>query len=244
MIVTVHGDLMASTALCGPAGDDPRVVDRVDPTQAERLARAVLTEPDRNAAIRFVEAALGELTSELPGLRNQGMLASHELVSGVPARPDWAEACQKGKAVLDFSGQELVDSLGFTIEPRGSAVWVLRAKGAATAIAVFLDDAEAPEVISSRFGGATPSLTRPRSCRLSEGLPYVLLTRSNQIRLYGVRPNVGVGRPRGAPRRISKRTSLSCQQPQQATYHSYLEPKPCALEAPLNRCLRPQGTTP
>ena len=44
------GDCQA--LVCGPTGDDPRVVD-LDHRQAERLARAALGEHDRHAAIRF-----------------------------------------------------------------------------------------------------------------------------------------------------------------------------------------------
>ena len=52
-------------------------------SQVERLAAVALGEPNHHAATRFLLSALAELDSPVPGLRNVGPLATHELVTGV-----------------------------------------------------------------------------------------------------------------------------------------------------------------
>jgi len=73
--------------VCGPAGEDPPAVD-VDYGRAEQLAAAALAEPDRHSAIRFFSDALEGDLDEQPGLHNKGLLATHELLHGVPERRD------------------------------------------------------------------------------------------------------------------------------------------------------------
>src|SRR4051794_22970210 len=82
-----------NASICGPIGDEPPVEGDLEIGQVERLADAALNEPTRHAAIRFLSAMWAELETELPGLRNAGMLASHELRDGVPLRADWASLC-------------------------------------------------------------------------------------------------------------------------------------------------------
>jgi hypothetical protein len=77
-------------AICGPIGDDPPVQRGLDPGMVERLVEASLAEPNRNAAIRFLQGVLPETETGLPGIRNSGMFATHELERNVPQRDDWA----------------------------------------------------------------------------------------------------------------------------------------------------------
>ena len=53
-----------------------------------------------------------------PGLRNKGLLATHELLYGVPERSDWVEATTRSGPLLGLRGQDLVRGLGYKIEPR------------------------------------------------------------------------------------------------------------------------------
>jgi hypothetical protein len=114
--------------VCGPAGDDPPVVD-LDTEHAERLAKAALLEPDRHLAIRFLASALEGDPGEQPGLRNKGLLATHELLHGVPKRSDWAEATARSRSLLDLRGQDLVRGLGYEIEPRAQHSVLRAAEG-------------------------------------------------------------------------------------------------------------------
>ena len=88
VVVAYPKDHPRRATVCGPAGEDPPVVD-LDHDHTERLAKAALAEPDRHVAIRFLASALEGDPDEQPGLRNKGLLATHELLYGVPKRPDW-----------------------------------------------------------------------------------------------------------------------------------------------------------
>jgi hypothetical protein len=79
LVVTYPDGQRHRAVLCGPAGDDPRVVD-LDYEQAEWMAATALGEPDRHLAIRFLSEALEGEPDEHPGLRNKGLFATHELV--------------------------------------------------------------------------------------------------------------------------------------------------------------------
>lgn len=183
-------------AISGPVGDPPAVFYDQEPDVAQRIAQAALTEPNRHAAVRFLVAALGELESELPGLRNEGLLAAHELRSGVPKRQDWLSACESGRSLLGKRGRELVEALGFAVQARDSTTFTLRAgaQGTATAVAIFLDETEAFESAGSRFDGNSPvSLALAKAD--ADRLPFVVITRGPQIRLYAADKHiVGVGR--------------------------------------------------
>lgn len=185
----------ARAGVCGPIGEHPPVHLDLDPDQVQRLAGAALQEPNRHEATRFLLTALEQVDSQLPGLRNEGLFATHELVTDVPGRPDWGEALELGRSLMARRGRELVEGLGFQVETHGPATNVLRIPdgGVATAVAVFLDRSEPVERNSRRFPEATPvSLALAQARR--ENLPFVILTRGDRIRLYSAGKDVGVGR--------------------------------------------------
>jgi hypothetical protein len=185
-----HGEYRVT--VCGPVGDNPPVVPDLDPSQVERLCSAALAEPSRHTAVRFLLGILPEVGSDLPGLRNAGLLATQELKNGVPMRLDWQSACQSSRPLLTLSGQRLVERLGFTVEPLSTTGSLLTVRGANTAVAVFLDEGETFEDPSTRFR-ASP-VSHALALADKEGLAWVLMTRSRQIRLYAARPDTGVGR--------------------------------------------------
>lgn len=197
LLVVLHGPGAEGRAtVCGPWGEDPPVVAGLACEDAARLARAALAQPNRHAAGRFLVDALASLDGELPGLRNEGLLAAHELRTGVPARPDWAAACERGRALLGRGGRELLEGLGFRVEARDSKVSLLRAgeNGTAAAVAVFLDEGESYEAPAARFDGESPvSLALARAD--ADRLPFAVITRGPELRLYVADPRLaGVGR--------------------------------------------------
>jgi hypothetical protein len=179
--------------VCGPAGDDPRVVFGLDLGQTARLCAAALAEPDRHAATRFLVESIPEDQASLVGLRNVGMFATHHLRSGVPERADWGQACEEGRGILDLSDRALVEGLGYVIERRDTTTSLLRVEGAAYAIAVFLEESESPEGGGKRYGGTSPASHALAAADL-ERLPYAVVTRGRQIRIYATGSDVGVGR--------------------------------------------------
>lgn len=160
--------------LCGPTGEQPPVHPNVDPGQAERLASAALSEPDRNAAIRLLAEAMPSLDTALPGLRNEGLLALHELEAGVPKRADWSAATERSRGLLARTDQDLLTGLGFTLERQDALTSVMRAKDRKTALAILLRAGEAPDAGAARFQGLSP-ISYALAVADRENLPWVVM---------------------------------------------------------------------
>lgn len=194
LLVVLHpGADGPAASVCGPVPPSPAPVIGLPRDQVERIASTALTEPNRNAAIRFLQEVLPEADSQIPGVRNVGLVASHELQVGVPARHDWQTACGQGAAFLALRGRPLVESLGFSVERRGTSTYVLRAGDVATAVAVFLEADETPEAVNLAYGFVSP-VSAALARADTEQLPYVLVTRGPEVRVYAARAEAGVGR--------------------------------------------------
>lgn len=194
VVVTYPDHQVERVTICGPVGESPPVVPALEVSQVERLCAAALREPTRHVAIRFLVAMLDGLQEELiPGLRNRGMLATQELRSGVPQRADWDAACRDGSRLLGLTGRHLVEGLGFSVETLSVNSSVLTDRGAKRVVAVFLDEGEGFEDPGARFSGISP-VSHALALADRENLPWVVLTRGHQIRLYAARPDTGVGR--------------------------------------------------
>ncbi len=179
--------------VCGPVGENPAVIHSLELSQVERLADAALSEPNRNAASRFLIAMLPETASDMPGLRNSGLLAMQELLAGVPLRSDWSKQCTASRKLLGLSGNELVSGLGFGIATISGRSYVLTIDNTKRAVAVFLNEGETFEDSLESFNGAT-AVSHALAVADKENLPWVVLTRGREIRLYATKPDVGVGR--------------------------------------------------
>ena len=177
--------------VCGPAGDNPTVVD-LDLSRAERLANAALGEPHRSLAIRFLAEALEGGSDEHPGLRNKGLLATHELLHGVPRRADWEDAKARSEPLLRERGQDLVEKLGYEIETRARHSVLRSAAGRAQAVAVFLQETEQADQPTARFENQTP-VTYALSHADRDNLPWVVAVRGGTIRLYSTSTSGAAG---------------------------------------------------
>ena len=194
LVVALHpGSVGTSVSMCGPAGDAPPVWNDLDPSQAECIVRLALQEPNRHAAVRFLASALPEMSSPLPGLRNMGLLATHELSTGVPQRPDWDDAVRRSQPLLTVQGAKLVRRLGFGMDASGANASLLTVNGSGRAVAVFCDATEPVDAGAARFDGASP-VSYALATADRHNLDWVLLTRASEIRLYAARPDTGVGR--------------------------------------------------
>ena len=198
LLAAVHGD---KASLCGPKGEDPPVHQNLDAGLAERLCREALAQPDHHAAVRLLNDLLPSLQSELPGLTNKGLFATHELERGAPKLDNWRQAGERARSVLGKSDQELLEALGFAVEPHDNLTSILRvapADSVATgakkrALAVLLQPGETPDQHVERFNQMSPvsyALTQAES----ENLPWVIVLQGSRLRLYPVEQNVGVGR--------------------------------------------------
>lgn len=180
-------------AVCGVSGDHPSLFFDLDPSRAERICRVGLEAPDRHTALRFLHLALPEIESRLPGLRNEGLFATHELEHGARIRPDWARHINSSLGIISCRGRELLEALGFSIDPLPGPASILRSARTKIAIAVLLERHESPDVSNIRFSHLSPvsyALVRAEE----ENLPFVIIVSGPLIRLHPVRQNVGVGR--------------------------------------------------
>ncbi len=191
VVYPVHGEW--HTSLCGPVGEQPAVHHGVEASQAERLAAVALDEPNRHAATRFLLAALPELESDTPGLRNVGLLATQELQAGVPEMPAWPAAVRQARPLLGLRGRPLVERLGFGVEVLSTNTSLLTVNGRNRAVAVFCDEDEPFDAPAQRFDGTSP-VSRGLAVADQHNVDWVVLTRAAEIRLYAARPDTGVGR--------------------------------------------------
>ncbi len=190
LLVALYGE---RAAICGPSGQRPPVHSDLSPGHVERLCREALRFPDRHSALNFLAQALPSLGTALPGIRNEGLLALHELENGAPRRSDWQSACDKARRTVGQHGTELLTSFGFSIEPLDNLTQLLRAEDQRTALAVLLDRTETAEASTPRFNSLSP-ISYAISKATAENLPWVILVQSDRIRLYSTKIGVGVGR--------------------------------------------------
>lgn len=194
ILVVVIRDEGQSADIIGPAGEDPDVKRDLAPSQVERICESALDRPDHHAAQRFLSDVLAQIDEELVGLRNQGLLSTHELKSGVPNRDDWEDAIGRAEGLLDDEGRDLVEGLGYEIERLQDQSYILKdtRDGREQAVAVFLNEDESFDHAQDRFTGQTPV-----SYALSEAdkksLDYVIASAESRIRLYTTNPDAGFG---------------------------------------------------
>ena len=190
LLVAIHGD---RATLCGPAGEDPPIRQPFELGQVDRLCRQALAQPDRNAALRFLNEALPTLESELPGVRNEGLLSFHELSVGARRRTDWTSANSQGRAILGKEREDLLRALGFATRRNDALTSILQTRNRDRALAILLDQTETPEGASARCQGLSP-VSYALALADQRGLPWVVVVQGNRIRLYPTAVGVGVGR--------------------------------------------------
>lgn len=179
--------------LCGATGEPPPVHTALDLGLVERLCREALNLPDRHAATRYLAQTLPSLETELPGIRNAGLLATHELLRGVPARKDWHAACAKAVRARNCRDVGLLKALKFTVKKLDNVTNLLKSGDKHTALAVLLLDTETPEMGTPRFTGLSP-VSYALAKADAENLPWVLFVQGNRLRLYPSSVDMGVGR--------------------------------------------------
>jgi len=194
----------SQACLCGPTGEKPPIYRDIDLGQLERLCRKLLDQPDRHAALSLLSQTLPSFHTQLPGLRNEGLLALHELEHGVPQRTDLKQAAQKATPILGKQGHDLLNALGFSVEPLDNLTSVLRSNDRRQALAVMLHEDESVEDKEPRFNQLSPVTYAFRNAD-KEDLKWIIFTQGNRIRLYTTDINVGVGR------RGRTETYIECQ---------------------------------
>ena len=187
VLVVLYPD---SVCWCGYTEDRLKIYDGLELWQVEGLCRKALEKSNRHEAERLLnKAGLGR---DMPGLRNEGFLANHALKYGVPDRKDFASAKEKSRRVLGLQGGNLLRALGFTIEPLDNLTSVLRSVEEKRALAVMLHKDESIERKEARFPSISP-LTYAFRQADAEGVPWILFTQEEGLRLYSTNTSAGVG---------------------------------------------------
>lgn len=191
VVVVTHAHNRA--ALATLFGDEWAIQPDLDVSQVERICELALDAPDRHAADALLRARLPQLDSPLPGIRNSGLFAMHELEYGVRARADWKQANARGKNLLGARSRDLITQLGFTVEATPWPASILRVRGTRSAVAVFLERADEIEPASPGFDGLSP-VSYALAKADAENLEYVVVSAGSVLRIYPVRPGVGTAR--------------------------------------------------
>lgn len=180
-------------AVCGPTEHNPIEYLDLPEAQVEAICRRALEADDRHQAIRLLHRLLPQLDATVPGLRNGGLFAMHELERGVPRRGDWSESVERSGVALAARGLALIQALDFSTEELPGPGLLLVARNRKTAVAVLLDRPDEIDAASDRFDGTSPvSYALARADR--ENLDFVLVVAGSTVRLYPARPGVGAGR--------------------------------------------------
>lgn len=179
-------------ALCAPVAGEATALPDLERSMVERLCLALLACRDRHEVLRHLSSALPQLDSRLPGVRNSGLFALHELEVGVPRRADWSAAGARATDLVALRAKDLVVGLGFELRALPGPASVLIARDTSVAVAVFLERPQEIEPPSARFDGASPvSYALAQADR--ENLDYVLVLAGGTLRVYPVNPSVGAG---------------------------------------------------
>ena len=181
----------AKAALVGPLPAD----------QTGRILQTALDEPTGIGARQRLAQMLGawegiapqDVEQQLMGIQNSGLFASHELRTGVRKRPDWSAACDRAKPLLRLRREELIENLGYTQQPLSAHALVLSSGGVKSqAVALLLEETESFDGDSTRFSVSPVNYAIALASK--HGLPWVMILRGSQLRLYPARLELGVGR--------------------------------------------------
>ena len=176
--------------LLGPGGEGAVITLPV--SQAERVLQAALDEIDGLSAHRRL-GALQRATASTStvGVTNEGLFAGHYLATSAPKRSDWEQKRQEALPLLSLRHESLVKCLGFTTKRTAGHALLLSTDQAPRAVAVLLETEEQFDAAAQRFHLSPVAYGLRVAAR--EEVPWLIVLRGSQIRLYPARPGVGVG---------------------------------------------------
>lgn len=188
VVAVVHG---GKVQLCGPDPQGQPIELAVE--QAERQLQSVLSEPDVLAATeRFAGFHKSNSTTGVAGFTNSGLFATHHIISNVPTRTDWAELGEQASPLLGLRRTKLVEALGFSVKAGPNGTLLLSVGNhPPRAVAILLDDSEQFDTKTQRFQLSPVAFGLALAAR--QELPWLVVLRKDQIRLYPGRDGVGVG---------------------------------------------------
>lgn len=139
--------------LIGPVIDGSPV-GPIASSQAERMLQAALNEPTGLSARRRLAHLLDSVRStDVAGMMNAGLFATHYLTEGIRSEPDWAEATDTAQPWLKLRGESLITSMGYAVKTSTTNAHVLTTTGhnQPRAVAVLLNESESFDADSPMF---------------------------------------------------------------------------------------------
>ena len=192
LVVAIQGP--AGVCLVGPnpAGG---MAGPLPTGQATRILQAGLDESTALAArrrlIHLLEAV--ETNDDLAGVTNAGLFASHYLTTSVRERDDWSDRTVAAQPLLNLRSGDLIEALGYQSQGLGAGALLLSTtEGPVHAVAVLMTEREGFDASADRFGASPVQYGLAKAHQ--ERVPWLIVLRGSQIRLYPVRPDAGVGR--------------------------------------------------
>jgi hypothetical protein len=163
--------------------------------QASRILQAGLEEPTALAARQRLIHLLAavETNDDLAGVTNAGLFATHYLATSARERADWGEQVAAAQPLLTLRSSELIKGLGYQSEGLGAGALLLSTTGGPVhAVAVLMTDSEGFDAATASLGASPVQYGLAKAHQ--ERVPWLIVLRGAQIRLYPVRPDFGVGR--------------------------------------------------
>lgn len=192
-VVVAAADSTGGVWLLGPTPGS-QIVGPVPIDRAKRLLQSVLDQPSGLMARHRLVSLYDALSSTgLAGVANSGLFATNDLDRGARRRPDWQSATDKSQALLELRNDELLKALGYTTEKIGGNAKVLHtATDEPRAVAVLLGESEMFDASSARF--SVSPVAYGLGIAAAQRVPWLIIARGSQIRLYPAQPHIGVGR--------------------------------------------------
>lgn len=175
-------------------GPDPQAQPIELPAeQAGRQLQSLLAEPDVLAATeRLACFRKASDSTGIPGFNNSGLFATHHITSNVPKRADWDALGNQAGPLLGLRRKQLIEALGFKTRAGPNGTLLLSIDGhPPRVVAVLLDDSEQFDAKTQRFQLSPVAFGLAVASR--QELPWLMVLRKDQIRLYPGRDGVGVG---------------------------------------------------
>lgn len=160
---------------------------------AARQLQAALDEGDSlQATKRFLSLADAENQTQMSGVRNRGLFATYHLRENTKKRSDWSRFQAESARIVHSRSRDLIEDLGFVVSETDNHTLVLNDSADHTrAVALLLDESESFENESPRFRSSP--VAWGLSIAAERGVPWLIMLRREQIRLYPARDGVGVG---------------------------------------------------
>jgi hypothetical protein len=189
VVVATKGD---RAWLFGPDDQTP-VLESLAKVQALRLVQSALDEPTSiQAFTRFSAHRKAVDSTGIAGFTNNGLFASYHIRVNAVKRPDWFEQCVKSESMRDLRHQQLISGLGFTSTMTVGNALVLTTTGdGPRAVAVLLDDTEHFDAKSAKY--QLSPVAWGLNVAAKQRVPWLIVLRKDQIRLYPGKDGVGVG---------------------------------------------------